>query len=250
MPQAKNRMTGFVFRSVGKGKAPEMTLDGSIQTWKRAEILNHRESVNLRMHQQFLVRQAHVTAERQKRTAARIQRSLDVLQAYNNLIRNEYRIEKFDTLKWGYRTPDPDREPERFQRFVYETKIYHSGFSVQTLQREVNKRLEEMRIDRIQELARTRRIERLKRHCKVELLDRKKSLTTILKEARRDGTGGMAYLKLPPIVKQGGGAVKRHRIWESGDEFDDDDNDDDDDDVVVDSGGGCDSDVTDVQYER
>lgn len=201
MPQAKKRTPGFIFRSVGKGKAPEMTLDGSIQTWKRAEILNHRESVSLRMRQQFLARQAHVTAEKLKRSAARIQRSLEVLQAYRSLIRNEYRIDNFDTLTWGYRTPDPVKEPERFQRFVYETKIYHSGFSVQTLQREVNKRLEEMQADRLRELARSQRIERLKKHCQVELLDRKKSLTTLLDEARC-GAGRMAHLKLPPIVKQ------------------------------------------------
>ena len=201
MPQSTSKATGFAFRGVGKGESHELTLDGCMKSWKRAEMLNHKEAVNLRMRHDYINRHAHMLEEKQKRTVEKIEGSFRTMRAYHSLMTGDFKADNFDTLVWGYKTPDAKTEPERFQRFVYETRIYHSGFTVQALRRQVNRRLEEMQHDRVRELARTRRMERLKRGCVVDLFDRNKSFTKILDD-HRDTRGNMRIRvrKLSPII--------------------------------------------------
>jgi hypothetical protein len=230
MPQTTSKIGGFAFRDVGKGQAHELTLEGCIAIWKRAEMRNHREQGNLRMRHDYITRHAQMLAEKQKRTVAKLEKSLETTRAYHSLVQNDFKIDNFDTLTWGYKMPDPKKEPERFKRFVYETRIYHSGFTVQALRREVNKRMAEMKSDRINELARTKQMERMKRLCVVELFDRKKSLTRILEEHRDSGGRmRMRMRKVPTVIARKRTYRTSSDVDGDGDDINNQDEDDDED---------------------
>ena len=115
------------YLNVGKGESHELTLDGCMKSWKRAEMLNHKEAVNLRMRHDYINRHAHMLEEKQKRTVENIEGSFRTMRAYHSLMTGDFKADNFDTLVWGYKTPD----------------------AVQALRRQVNRRLEEMQHDKV-----------------------------------------------------------------------------------------------------
>ena len=61
--------------------------------------------------------------------------------------------DKFDTLRWGYKLKEAKKDPYRFQRFVYETRIYHSGFSKRNLKRYVDNKIKMLDPDNVKQVS-------------------------------------------------------------------------------------------------
>ena len=154
----------------------------TISSHRRARKLNERESFRYSERLRMLDRNARLQQARQDRVCGKLQASLQELNAYRSVLSQEFRVDQFDTMTLGYRAKEAQKDPNRRQRFAYETKIYHSGFNKKNLRRPIQEKMVELNPVNRKCEAYQERLEKLKSKNKVYNIDRNMPLSAIYRK--------------------------------------------------------------------
>ncbi len=66
----------------------------------------------------------------------KLRQTIEELEAYRKVV-HSYKADRLQTMKWGYKPKDVPKTPNSFQRYKLETRLYHCGYSINTLKPEV-----------------------------------------------------------------------------------------------------------------
>ena len=119
----------------GKGSLHAELLESTFSTRRRASRFNLGEATRLLSVTKLIDRNRNIEEERNSRVIARMRRTLEEIEAYKHVL-DSYKSDKLQSLKFGYK-PRPLKTPRSSRRHKFETRIYHSGYSMQTLKPEV-----------------------------------------------------------------------------------------------------------------
>lgn len=120
----------------GKGSLHAELLESSFRTRRRAAKINEGENSRLQLFTNILQRHKDSENGRNDRVMGRVRKTLEEMEAYKRLLRDSYKTENLMTLQWGFK-PRWVQTPKSFHRYKIETRIYHCGFTKETLQPEV-----------------------------------------------------------------------------------------------------------------
>ena len=155
-------------------------LNIGLATRRRARKLNECERMRLTVQVRSLEKCARTAQNRQNRVIERLSKSLKELSAYHEVLNDSFRVDQFESLRFGYRVRDAKKDPSRLQRFACETKIYHSGFSIQNLRRQVRAKLVELDPEYQKAKAKKNKLERLKTQNRAVIVDRMEELSALV----------------------------------------------------------------------
>ncbi len=80
--------------------------------------------------------------ERKAKLINKVRSRLAEMAAYQKVL-DDYKADNLTTLKWGFKPAGfRPNTPHSFKRFKFETRIYHAGYSIQTLKPEVQDQIE------------------------------------------------------------------------------------------------------------
>ena len=198
MPQAKNPRVNADNASLirGKGSVQSSLSESSFAIHRRALKINEGEHKKLTLTLKVIDKHGRALETSREKIMGRIQTNLKNLGAYQQVLNSDYNADSFDTLTFGYKLKEAKKDPERLQRFIYETRIYHSGFSMRNLRRQVSRKLIETDPNEKRLKARKKLLEnaRLQNDLINYRIDRKTSLTKIFENHKKGITP-----RLPPI---------------------------------------------------
>ncbi|KAL8609860.1 hypothetical protein ACOMHN_020695 [Nucella lapillus] len=154
MPQTTNRQLVRDLNNtpVGQGTVHNAMLKISAATRDRAKKANEGEQLRLGKVTRVMDRHQRIADNAQNRVLQRLQKDLKELQAFQIVLRDQYNVNNFRTLK----TPPP-RMSDRRRKL--ETMFYNSGFSQKTMQPEISRQLKKSDPERLRRKLKTHLLE-------------------------------------------------------------------------------------------
>ncbi|XP_076439480.1 uncharacterized protein LOC143279345 [Babylonia areolata] len=184
MPQSTNRQLVRDMNNtpVGQGTVYNAMLKISAATRDRAKKANEGEQLRLGKVTRVMERHRRVADNTQTRLLVRLQQQLKELQAFQVVLRDQFNVNNFRTLK----TPPP-RMSDRRRKL--ETMFYHSGFSQKSMQPEIRRQLKKTDPERIRKKVKHDLLETCKQEV-VRLAVRNSQVSSSLLSPAVGGGGG------------------------------------------------------------
>ena len=127
----------------------------------------------------------------------KLRQTIEELEAYRKVV-NSYKADRLQTMKWGYQPRDVPKTPRSFQRYKLETRLYHSGYSINTLKPEVLLQIEKNKPGERREMFQKKLLETSRKRSNF-LIDRK--MTNAAK--KREEWEFLSPIKLTDIPSRG-----------------------------------------------
>lgn len=99
------------------------------------------EDENLDKKAKTLITASNRFIRSQNALIQRLTENVKETRALHDVVKRQYRVHNFDTLQFGYDPKLARKDPSRNERWVYETRIYCSGWNRHNLRGEVRKEI-------------------------------------------------------------------------------------------------------------
>ena len=195
---------------LGKGTVCSQIIDICAQTRRRAVQLNECENSRLKLSTKNIDRHARYNRNVSERAMNRLNKSLTMLEAYKDVLSNDYKVSNFDTIQPGFDIKQALRDPARKRRSIFETRIYNSGFSLKNFKSEIDRRLLEIDPTAQRENLRTTLLEESRRRNEI-LIDRTMPFPAVVKTMMNNYTSGDSSSSVRSVQSHHTTRIKNHK---------------------------------------
>ncbi|OWF44039.1 hypothetical protein KP79_PYT21151 [Mizuhopecten yessoensis] len=164
---------------IGKGTLHNALLNISASTRERAVKLNVVENDRLKRIISMCDKNKRRSDYVSSVVLQKAQRSLQELNAYKDVLNNDYSVSQFKTMDPRF-TRQCAQTPRTVRRYNLETRIYHTGYGIQPFRPEINRRIHQTDPARITKIYKKVLLEKFKNESDL-VIDRKLSTSSFFR---------------------------------------------------------------------